>query len=322
MPRTVLTRRHFTEEILPIAPWFFEMRELIAQRPNLVPAGLGNSASGFDDDVLGTGPPPPYDSDSDAAAPEIPAQTLDVDISSDGEVEGRTLSEINDDDEHFPTPDQLSSTFVSSDGDHPSDSLDGNELEDVDEDDADKKKKKGSKGKGRVGQTPALPGTSTPAPTPVPSAGSKASKKSKVVEFAEIAKTEELTRQKELDLATLRAKQSMKALEVKHALDEKREERKREDKMARREERRAKLKMREMKLQHTHELRMAQLAGGSSHAGRFFDPSLSMYTSSAAQHSHADSEYGDLGSVSGRAGSSTESSFDVDYQLPSLPPFP
>ncbi|KAJ7192712.1 hypothetical protein GGX14DRAFT_406094 [Mycena pura] len=43
------------QEILPSAPWFFDLCELIAQHPNLVPTGLGNSASSFDDGILGTG---------------------------------------------------------------------------------------------------------------------------------------------------------------------------------------------------------------------------------------------------------------------------
>ena len=36
-------------------PWFFEMWDLIAKRPNIVPTGLGNSESGIDMDMFGGG---------------------------------------------------------------------------------------------------------------------------------------------------------------------------------------------------------------------------------------------------------------------------
>jgi len=74
-----------TEEIQSVAPWFFEMRDLIAQRPNLVPTGLGHSASSFDEDVLGTGTAQDDDVDDAGHAPDF----------------------ADDDDELFPTPEQL-----------------------------------------------------------------------------------------------------------------------------------------------------------------------------------------------------------------------
>ncbi|KAG1798342.1 hypothetical protein EV424DRAFT_1352573 [Suillus variegatus] len=43
------------EIIKEACPWFFEMRELIAERPNQVPVGLGNSATGFDMTVITAG---------------------------------------------------------------------------------------------------------------------------------------------------------------------------------------------------------------------------------------------------------------------------
>ncbi|KAJ7876953.1 hypothetical protein B0H14DRAFT_3786596 [Mycena olivaceomarginata] len=39
-------------EISAKCPWYFEMRDLIGQRPNLVPTGLGHSASAVTNDVL------------------------------------------------------------------------------------------------------------------------------------------------------------------------------------------------------------------------------------------------------------------------------
>ncbi|OJA12556.1 hypothetical protein AZE42_12933 [Rhizopogon vesiculosus] len=39
-------------QIKSVWPWFFEMRELIGQRPNVIPAGLGNSETGFASSVM------------------------------------------------------------------------------------------------------------------------------------------------------------------------------------------------------------------------------------------------------------------------------
>ncbi len=35
----------FVAEIISECPWFLEMRDLIAERPNIVPTGIGNSAT-------------------------------------------------------------------------------------------------------------------------------------------------------------------------------------------------------------------------------------------------------------------------------------
>ncbi|KAJ7135078.1 hypothetical protein C8R46DRAFT_1048023 [Mycena filopes] len=47
------------EEISAKCPWYFEMRNLIGQRPNLVPTGLGNSASAVVTGVIIPAPPAP-----------------------------------------------------------------------------------------------------------------------------------------------------------------------------------------------------------------------------------------------------------------------
>ncbi|KAJ7603361.1 hypothetical protein FB45DRAFT_1090526 [Roridomyces roridus] len=304
------------QEILPVAPWFFDMRDLMAQRPNLVPTGLGHSASGIDDDVLGTGNAHADDSDvaseAEGAADEDAADLSNpdiavLDLSSDG------VTIPDDDDDFLPSPLTLARTLLDDDDDKvPEDVLEDVEKEKVDVPPVKPKKSKkeekgkGKEGKGKVskarsGQTAALPGVSAPAPTPTPSASSKSSKKGKVGEFADLVKTEETTRQIELQLATVRAEHSLKMLEVKLAM-------KREDKKARREERQAKNKFREKKLQYQHELRMAQLRAGSSNAAgshaSFFDSTTYM-----------PSAYDNFGAIGDGAGGSTT----FDYQLPPPP---
>ncbi|KAI0342949.1 hypothetical protein BDW22DRAFT_1344800 [Trametopsis cervina] len=44
--------RFTTEKVLLECPWFFEMKVLIAQRPNVKPVGLGNALSAIDETVL------------------------------------------------------------------------------------------------------------------------------------------------------------------------------------------------------------------------------------------------------------------------------
>lgn len=69
-------------------PWVFEMRKLIAKQPNIVPAGLRNSESGIDMDVLTGG------SKSGNGASEDYKSTLGV--NHDG---GSPRWDIEDDDE-------------------------------------------------------------------------------------------------------------------------------------------------------------------------------------------------------------------------------
>ncbi|KAJ7473230.1 hypothetical protein FB451DRAFT_1248800 [Mycena latifolia] len=91
-----------TDEILSACPWFFDMRDLIAQRPNLVPTGLGHSGSSFDDGVLSADPPAPEPTHSSGDA----AEEIFEDDSSDAEADGHTLSQINES-EDFPAPHEL-----------------------------------------------------------------------------------------------------------------------------------------------------------------------------------------------------------------------
>ncbi|KAJ7923922.1 hypothetical protein B0H13DRAFT_1864401 [Mycena leptocephala] len=138
----------------------------------------------------------------------------------------------------------------------------------------------------------------------------KASKKGKLTEFAEIAKTEETTRQKELDLAAMRVRQTMKAPEVKGRLAEQREEKRRVDKEA----------IKQIKLEHAQELRLSRIrAAGSSHtshAASFFDSDTRGVDYGSSEYAQSDDSYLDsLGSMSGNNMQS------VYPSMPSLPPF-
>ncbi|KAJ7791375.1 hypothetical protein B0H13DRAFT_2173092 [Mycena leptocephala] len=289
-------------------PWFFDMRDLIGQRPNLVPIGLGHSDSAFDPDVMNPAPPP-YESSCETTGLE---NTIDDDMSSNHH-EDLTLSEIDaaddfassadyDELQSAPIDDEYRPSSPSGDDSSPNTDLDAKD-EDADVDEA----KSVPKGKGVVKprKTPANPGRTKPAPAVTPAAAPKASKKGKLTEFAEIAKTEEVTRQKELDLAAMRVRQSMKALEVKGRLAEQREERR--------------------------PLRLSRIraAGRShtSHAASFFDSDTRGvdYGSSEYAQSDADSYLDSLGSMSAGPSTATTSFGDnmqsVYPSMPSLPPF-
>ncbi|KAJ6622112.1 hypothetical protein B0H10DRAFT_1944944 [Mycena sp. CBHHK59/15] len=303
---------HPTAKISSTCPWFFDMSELIAQCSNLILTGLRHSGSEFDDDVLSTGPAPPtYELD-----PAVEEVIVHDDISSDEEeLDCDTPFDTHSTSDDFPPTHELTALLGSDDNYRPSKdvghSVQGEEVEDGD--DSEGRKKKKAK---HAGKTVAQPATSNPTPAPIPTAAAKPSKKTKVAEFAEITKTKELTRQKELDLVTIKARQSLKVLDVKSHLAEQREERRQEERQARCKERREKLKIKQMRLQHAHKLHMAQLT--SSHAAGFSDPGLyaglPTYEVSSSSYARSEPDHGDFGSFS--AGPSSATSFETDYCLP------
>ncbi|KAJ7835772.1 hypothetical protein B0H13DRAFT_2678286 [Mycena leptocephala] len=156
----------------------------------------------------------------------------------------------------------------------------------------------------------AKPATSKPAAPESLAAVPKPTKKTKLAEFSDIAKNEEKTHQKELELAQLRMRQQIKALEVKGRFLEKREDRRQLEKQAKRDERMQKLKLKELKLRQAHELKMAATKTGStsatSHAASLYDShsraSGSHYSSSEAAD-YADADY-DGFNMNGMAGPS------------------
>jgi hypothetical protein len=143
------------------------MQELIAERPNIVPTGLGNSESGIDMDMFGGGSNAEGNESPQSGNDDLPGDpTLDDDDREDGGMQNEGGTD--------------SVALVRSKS---------------------------------AGKTAAHPGTSKPA-TRAPKENKK---KRKLEEFAEIASAEELTRQKELDLARARAEEKKAKMEVKTA---------------------------------------------------------------------------------------------------------
>ncbi|KAJ7131795.1 hypothetical protein C8R43DRAFT_1239642 [Mycena crocata] len=293
-------------------PWYFEMRNLIAQRPNLVPTGLGDSTTPLASGVIIPIPTAVDDQQDDPDDPDEDNADSDAPIewertpghTPEPEPRKRAFSELDDEagsgDDYEPSSDLVSESA-------PIDVDD-----DKDDDVADAKKQPTTHRK-----NPAKPSTSKPA-APAPTTAPKPAKKTKLAEFGDIAKTEEKTRQKELELAALRTRQNIKTTEVKGRIVEKREDRRLEEQRGKREERMMKLKLKELKMRHTHELRIAAARTGSSstsHAPSFFDShshsSGSNYTSSEPP------DYTELDSLHGNAlaGPSTAANpgQDIDF---------
>jgi hypothetical protein len=167
-------------------PWFFEMRELIGERPNIVPSGLGNGSSEMDMSTFtdGLGAASEEEQEEAAGSP--------------------TRWGIENDESELPSNDEA------------------DEREDGEEDgkpDSDKGKKKCSmmnKEVSKLGRTGAMPGKSKPATRPA----KETKKKRKADEFADIAEAEELTRQRQLELARAKveAKQATKQAEYAYKM--------------------------------------------------------------------------------------------------------
>ncbi|KAJ7034196.1 hypothetical protein C8F04DRAFT_1183482 [Mycena alexandri] len=301
------------EEISASCPWFFDMRELIAQRPNLVPVGLGHSATGFDQDVMQLAPR------SDAATSEAPDVTSDI-------VTNDKADQNEQDEDHTKFPASIAAA-----NDDPKSDVD--ELSTEEDEPTVNLKKLVAKKVQNAPKKSANPGASisrhapVTAPTPASSSVQKLSKKTKLVEFADIAKNEELTRRQEIELATIRARQSLKALEVKGRIAEQREKRHREEKQGRRAERQMKLQMRQKRLDQLHELRMAQMgmgagavasgSGSHTHAASLFDARDSTTGFSSSEYAGSDN-FGDMDTFSHDMSPSTtvNTSFPT-YTLPS-----
>ncbi|KAJ7018602.1 hypothetical protein C8F04DRAFT_1198739 [Mycena alexandri] len=257
-------------EISAVCPWFFEMRELIAQRPNVIPIGLGHSATGFDQDVMQLA------LRSDAAASDAVASISDVEDDegahqNEQDKQDRDHSTFQTTDE--PPIDDPDLPTSEDDDRAPGADVEDHSKSDVDElitedDEPEVKKPVVKKGPKKSSRKVANPGASitrhAPVPTPAPASSGtqKLSKRTKLTEVADITKNEELTRRQEIELATVRARQSLKVLEVKGRIAEQQEKRLWEEKQAKREERQMKLKMKEKRLDQLHALRMAQMGMG------------------------------------------------------------
>jgi hypothetical protein len=260
------------------------MRNLIGQHPNLVPTGLGHSNSTVAAGVIipgavsasedGVEQEEEEDEDGtssillneyDHAPGDSPGPTTGKRSFSDFDGE---KSEFDDDgagpgsgDDYMPTsPTALESGDAAPEGDE---AVDGEEEKEG--------RKKGKKAHAHP-KNPAKPSTSKPA-QPTAAAAPKPSKKTKMTEFSEIALSEEQTRQKAMDLALLRTRQQMHSTQVRGRINERREERKSQDRQAKREERLMKLRIKEMKMKHDYEVlhMCASLSSASHAASGFFD---------------------------------------------------
>ena len=194
------------------------MRELIGERPNVVPSGLGNGTSEMNMTSFLDGP----------------------DRLDDDEIGSPTRWGIADED--------------SVDSDEGDGSDDGRQTKGKDEAGASRKEAK-------LGRTGARPGSSRPATRPT-----KENKKRKVDAFADVAEAEEITRQKQLDLAKAKveaqkAKMATKQAEIAYKTQ----------KMADRTERwREKNRERAAKL-HLLQLREQRGMGSTNHPTNFGD---------------------------------------------------
>ncbi|KAJ7912494.1 hypothetical protein B0H13DRAFT_2327364 [Mycena leptocephala] len=177
-------------------PWYFEMRNLIGQRPNLVPTGIGHSNTAVDDGVIIPGPV--------LTLPVIPQlrEFSGGNTGSDFEIEDDGAAAGSGDD-YEPTPVHSESGLVEPSGCEVVVGGDEEESEvDTLEVKAKVKKAKEEKGSETHQKRRARPTTSNPA-APAPPSAPKPSKKTKMGDFSDILKAEERTRQKEIDLATL-----------------------------------------------------------------------------------------------------------------------
>ncbi|KAJ6534891.1 hypothetical protein B0H19DRAFT_1383230 [Mycena capillaripes] len=289
-------------EICAKCPWYFEMRNLIGQRPNLVPTGIGHSSTGVtagvifpavhddemekeeeeEDDSTSSGLLSNWDRTPEPTTGKRPFEEFSP---SEFEFEDDGAAAGSDDDYEGTSPESGLTESSESGVALPSEDDDGDTA--AMEEDVVKTKevevKKSKAAKATKDDThpkkPAKPSTSNPA------AASRPAKKTKLTDFSDIAKSEEKTRQREIELVTLRTCQQMKQTEVRGRIGEAREERKRRDKRGKQAERMKKLELQELKMKLSHELRMegmrAESWASTSHAAsNFFDSHSSGYASS------------------------------------------
>ncbi|KAJ7176371.1 hypothetical protein C8R43DRAFT_1118891 [Mycena crocata] len=170
-------------------PWYFDMRNLIAQRPNLVPTGLGDSTTPLTEGVIIPFPAADAETQPDDGEDSVDHEdgaSIEWEATPVPELRKRAFSEIDDEggaagsgDEYEPSSPVTSESAP----------VNLTVFADDEEEDVSGKKKDEKD----VG--PAHPQPAAPAPAAAP----KPSKKTKLVEFSEIAKNEEKTRQKELE---------------------------------------------------------------------------------------------------------------------------
>ncbi|KAF8128457.1 hypothetical protein K438DRAFT_2000279 [Mycena galopus ATCC 62051] len=226
------------------SPWFFNIRSLIASRPNLQPVGLGNNDSGFDVDLLLR----THDGDDTSSVPADDTQDLPSQLS-----EGADITSDSDDE-------LLANPFAGSAKRKREDDADGDVNADAAPTSEDEKPAKRAPKKRGPQPATSIPATGA---TAAPKKPQNAKDKFSAVILAEEQTAQQelgLKRaknetQKELTLAKIRAETEVQLAQTKARSDRKREKRA------------AKMDLMRLKMQQEHELRMAQMqsqAGPSS----------------------------------------------------------
>ncbi|KAJ7028802.1 hypothetical protein C8F04DRAFT_1265556 [Mycena alexandri] len=243
-------------------PWYFDMCNLIGQRPNLVPMGLRHSNTVVAPGVI-IPTPTVVDNVVDKAAMQEDELHDDASISS-VPFDWGDVTPVH-------SPDPTHTNAGSEDDCHPTSPVPSESAPLPIND--DQEGEEGEEGGGRGAQHRGDGGgqmqrddppqdtcqTSKPA-APTPSVAPKASKKTKIAEFSEIAKNEEQIHWKEIELPTLRMCQQMKALEVKGRIVEKKEDQCWAKEEAKQEERILRLEMKKKRMENA-------VAGSSTGAG-------------------------------------------------------
>ncbi|KAI0037782.1 hypothetical protein FA95DRAFT_1613888 [Auriscalpium vulgare] len=208
-------------------PYFFAMRDLIAERPNIVPVGLGNSTTGFDPSKMkprasvepdNNEAPDPEDASHDGDDEEGADEEGDSDGSMPSRISGIMASKPLKRKANNDAPDGTRGPATAK-----TRSLDKDEASDVDE-------------KPRI-----------------PTAAKGKGKKPKNVQmFEELAAAEETTRQRELELKTARVAMERQKIKTKALTKLDLESRKLEVL-------KLKMELKERESQRQHELQMMQL---------------------------------------------------------------
>ncbi|KAL0563408.1 hypothetical protein V5O48_018660 [Marasmius crinis-equi] len=213
-------------------PWFFRFRDIVGERPNIVLTGIGNSATEIDLD---------FDLPEDIASSEAPATSdYDADLADNDDVkEGDGDSDVEHDQSQQPEGESTVLDMVESKGE------------------GELGKKGEPKKPGNTKPSKAVEKASTtltkktgprkseskPAVAPL-----KTGKKGKMDEFAEIVKVEEVTRQKELELETLKMQEQSKKYQMMESMAKMRHEGKMKRLELKTELRRQELEYKKMKL--------------------------------------------------------------------------
>ncbi|KAI0737911.1 hypothetical protein C8Q80DRAFT_1209190 [Daedaleopsis nitida] len=214
------------EEVQAMCPYFFELRALIAQRPNNNPTGIGNTESEIDLTVLGVGS---ANDAGDTVEADRDAGTGDDDEGAVEELGGR--DEVMD---------RLSGEDESKEGEDSRGRRKRGLTADIVETPAKTSKKP---------KTPARAGTSTPTTTMTSQSKTKPRKNKGMLDFEAIASAEEKTRQRELDVEFEKIQYNKSKLKLKGNIKLQREQHK--------------FELRRLKLQQQKDLALASLQARS-----------------------------------------------------------